>query len=104
MKPYLNAKRAVENEAKKRLASRAYFVYPGIIFDKARYSSYLPGLFLTYLSWIKYFNNLRPISRRDFATNIENILLGKRVHYSKEANLSKAIVCLRQNHYTVVDN
>ncbi|AFT82192.1 NAD-dependent epimerase/dehydratase family protein [Leuconostoc carnosum] len=78
MKPYLNAKRAVENEAKKRLASRAYFVYPGIIFDKARYSSYLPGLFLTYLSWIKYFNNLRPISRRDFATNIENILLGKK--------------------------
>lgn len=77
MKPYLNAKRFVENEANVALGKRAFMVYPGIIFDKDRLSSYLPGLISFKLNNIPYFKKLRSISRQDFAKEIEQILLTK---------------------------
>jgi len=52
-------------------------VYPGIIFDKDRLSSYLPGLISFKLKNIPYFKKLRSISRQDFAKEIEQILLTK---------------------------
>ncbi|CAM3146908.1 NAD-dependent epimerase/dehydratase family protein [Leuconostoc rapi] len=77
MKPYLNAKSTVEQMAAAKLAQRAFMVYPGIIFDHARLSSYLPGLMVYKLRRIPYFNHLRSIPRSLFATEVEQILLGK---------------------------
>lgn len=77
MKPYLNAKYAVEKEMTERLPNRSYSVYPGIIFDKARKSSYIPGIILTHLTWINYFKQLRPVSRDFFAQEIYHIVLNK---------------------------
>ncbi|MGN1293494.1 SDR family oxidoreductase [Weissella soli] len=78
MKPYLKAKRAVEQDMQQRLAEQAYLVYPGIIFDKARFSSYLPGLVLAQLTILPYFRKLRPLSRTQFSREIERMLLGQK--------------------------
>lgn len=76
MNPYLKAKRTVEKEMQQRLVERAYVVYPGVIFDKARFSSYVPGLVLAQLTVLPYFRKLRPLSRSQFSHEIERILLG----------------------------
>lgn len=76
MNPYLRAKRKVESRMQKLLTGRAYAVYPGIIFDKTRFSSYILGLLLTRLTAITYVKKLRPISRKNFSAEIEHILSG----------------------------
>ncbi|ADG40609.1 MULTISPECIES: NAD(P)-dependent oxidoreductase [Leuconostoc] len=76
MKPYLNAKSIVEQMAATKLSQRAFMVYPGIIFDHDRLSSYLPGLIAFKLRKIPYFKHLRAIPRNLFASEIEQILLG----------------------------
>lgn len=76
MAPYLKAKRAVEAQMHALLPERAYMVYPGIIFDKARLSSYFLGRILSHLNGIPYVKKLRPISRQAFASEIAQILSG----------------------------
>lgn len=77
MKPYLNAKRAVERLMKQSLPGRAYIVYPGIIYDKTRLSSFIPGILLSHLVKVPYFKKLRPISRQSFSLEIQRILNGQ---------------------------
>lgn len=77
MKPYLKAKRSVEDYMQENISGRSFVVYPGIIYDKARKSSYYPAIALTYLSSISYFKKFRPIKRSDFSKNIQKILNGK---------------------------
>ncbi|ACA82156.1 NAD(P)H-binding protein [Leuconostoc citreum] len=78
MRPYLKAKRAVEKDMAQLLPKRSFSVYPGIIFDKDRTSSYLPGLMVARLRGISYFYKLRAIPRTYFAKEIKKILLGHR--------------------------
>ena len=59
------------------LPGRAVAVYPGIIFDPARQSSYWPGVTLTHLKSIAYFNKFRPVARSEFAKEVAGILTGK---------------------------
>lgn len=77
MKPYLNAKRSVERLMKQSLPGRAYIVYPGIIYDKTRLSSFIPGILLSHLVKVPYFKKLRPISRQSFSLEIQRILNGQ---------------------------
>lgn len=77
MRPYLKAKLAVEREMAQALPGRAFAVYPGIIFDPARQSSYWPGVALTHLKSITYFNKFRPVARAEFAKEVSGILTGK---------------------------
>ncbi|ALI33785.1 NAD-dependent epimerase/dehydratase family protein [Weissella cibaria] len=79
MKPYMNAKRAVELHMKQDIPNRSYIVYPGIIFDKSRISSFVPGLIMSHMTKLPYFRKLRPVSLKEFSTEIELILTG---HYS----------------------
>lgn len=83
MKPYLKAKLTVETLAKTQLGSRAFIVYPGIVFDKDRRSSYLLGILIKKCRHLSYFDHLRSISRLEFATEIEQILLGFPSHLLK---------------------
>lgn len=76
MKPYLKAKLTVEALAKTTLGQRAFMVYPGIIFDKDRQSSYFPGVMIKKYDRFSYFNHLRAISRSEFSAEVEQILLG----------------------------
>lgn len=76
MRAYLNSKRQVETEFRAALPTRTYVVYPGLIFDRARFSSYLPGLLLEHLTWLPSIRALRPIRRARFAQEIESILAG----------------------------
>lgn len=78
MKPYLKAKRAVESDMKELLTNRSYTVYPGVIFDKARCSSYIPGVILSHLTFIPYVKKLRPVKRERFAREVAKILLGEK--------------------------
>lgn len=82
MKPYLNAKSTVEHMATTKLAQRSFVVYPGIIFDRARLSSYLPGLMVYKLSHIPYFEHLRALPRNIFANEVAHILLGETTNLS----------------------
>lgn len=75
MKPYLKAKLEVESLAKKQLKNRAFMVYPGIVFDKDRQSSYLPGILINKFKRLSYFDHLRAISRTEFSSEVEQILL-----------------------------
>ncbi|MBS1008529.1 NAD-dependent epimerase/dehydratase family protein [Leuconostoc suionicum] len=77
---YLRAKLTVEHSAKALLNDRAYNVYPGIIYDKSRIYSYIPAIILVTLQHIpglKFLQRYRPISRKTFAIEVENILNGK---------------------------
>ena len=84
MKPYLNAKRAVEKLMNQSLSGRAYIVYPGIIYDKSRLSSFIPGILLSHLVKVPYFKKLRPISRQSFSLEIQRILNGKHSHLEEK--------------------
>ncbi|API72408.1 NAD dependent epimerase/dehydratase family protein [Leuconostoc suionicum] len=77
---YLRAKLSVEHSAKALLNDRAYNVYPGIVYDKSRIYSYIPAIILVTLQHIpglKFLQRYRPISRKTFAIEVENILNGK---------------------------
>lgn len=77
---YLRAKLYVEHSAKALLNDRAYNVYPGIVYDKSRIYSYIPAIILVTLQHIpglKFLQRYRPISRKTFAIEVENILNGK---------------------------
>lgn len=77
---YLRAKLSVEHSAKALLNDRAYNVYPGIVYDKSRIYSYIPAIILVTLQHIpglKFLQRYRPISRKTFVIEVENILNGK---------------------------
>lgn len=77
---YLRAKLTVEHSAKALLNDRAYNVYPGIVYDKSRIYSYIPAIILVTLQRIpglKFSQRYRPVSRKTFAIEVENILNGK---------------------------
>ncbi|KGB51134.1 nucleoside-diphosphate sugar epimerase [Leuconostoc mesenteroides P45] len=77
---YLRAKLTVEHSAKDLLNNRAYNVYPGIVYDKSRIYSYIPAIILVTLQRIpglKFLQRYRPVSRKTFAIEVENILNGK---------------------------
>lgn len=77
---YLRAKLSVEHSAKTLLNDRAYNVYPGIVYDKSRIYSYIPAIILVTLQRIpglKFLQRYRPVSRKTFAIEVENILNGK---------------------------
>lgn len=77
---YLRAKLTVEYSAKALLNDRAYNVYPGIVYDKSRIYSYIPAIILVTLQRIpglKFLQRYRPVSRKTFAIEVENILNGK---------------------------
>lgn len=77
---YLRAKLSVEHSAKALLNDRAYNVYPGIVYDKSRIYSYIPAIMLVTLQHIpglKFLQRYRPISRKAFAIEVENILNSK---------------------------
>lgn len=77
---YLRAKLSVEHSAKALLNDRAYNVYPGIVYDKSRIYSYISAIILVTLQHIpglKFLQRYRPISRKTFAIEVENILNGK---------------------------
>ncbi|BAX73084.1 NAD-dependent epimerase/dehydratase family protein [Leuconostoc mesenteroides] len=77
---YLRAKLSVEHSAKALLNDRAYNVYPGIVYDKSRIYSYIPAIILVTLqriSGLKFLQRYRPVSRKTFAIEVENILNGK---------------------------
>ncbi|MGX4593823.1 NAD-dependent epimerase/dehydratase family protein [Leuconostoc sp. JNUCC 76] len=78
---YLQAKLTVEHSAKSLLNDRAYNVYPGIVYDKSRIYSYIPAIILVTLQHIpglKFLQRYRPVSRKTFAIEVENILNGKK--------------------------
>ena len=77
---YLQAKLTVEHSAKALLNDRAYNVYPGIVYDKSRIYSYIPAIILVTLQRIpglKFLQRYRPVRRKTFAIEVENILNGK---------------------------
>ncbi|WP_288629377.1 NAD(P)-dependent oxidoreductase [uncultured Leuconostoc sp.] len=77
---YLRAKLTIEHSAKALLNDRAYNVYPGIVYDKSRIYSYIPAIILVTLQRIpglKFLQRYRPVSRKTFAIEVENILNGK---------------------------
>ncbi|MBZ1513677.1 NAD-dependent epimerase/dehydratase family protein [Leuconostoc mesenteroides] len=77
---YLRAKLTVEHSAKALLNDRAYNVYPGIVYDKSRIYSYIPAIILVTLQRIpglKFLQRYRPVRRKTFAIEVENILNGK---------------------------
>lgn len=77
---YLRAKLTVEHSAKALLNDRAYNVYPGIVYDTSRIYSYIPAIILVTLQRIpglKFLQRYRPVSRKTFAIEVENILNGK---------------------------
>lgn len=77
---YLRAKLTVEHSAKALLNDRAYNVYPGIVYAKSRIYSYIPAIILVTLQRIpglKFLRRYRPVSRKIFAIEVENILNGK---------------------------
>ncbi|QEA58564.1 NAD-dependent epimerase/dehydratase family protein [Leuconostoc koreense] len=77
---YLRAKLTVEQSAKVLLNDRAYNVYPGIVYDKSRIYSYIPAIILVGLQRIpgfKFLKRYRPVSRKTFAIEVENILNDK---------------------------
>lgn len=78
---YLRAKLTVEHSAKALLNDRAYNVYPGIVYDKSRIYSYIPAIILVTLQRIpglKFLQRYRPVSRKTFSIEVENILNGKK--------------------------
>ncbi|MFT8824588.1 MAG: Fe-S-binding domain-containing protein [Liquorilactobacillus mali] len=79
MGAYMKAKLVLEDELKKRLGTRAVFVYPGLIYHKERPFVYVIAIALNNLTKIKpltrLVERLRPIARARFAVEIRNILL-----------------------------
>ncbi len=66
------------------LPGRAYIVYPGIIYDKTRLSSFIPGILLSHVAKLPYFKKLRPISRKTFSLEIQRILNGQHSHLEEK--------------------
>ncbi|KRM89925.1 NAD(P)H-binding protein [Liquorilactobacillus cacaonum] len=87
MKNYLKAKLVLERELKERLGIKTVIVYPGLIYHKERPSVYIIGKSLKILTRLKIFNRfitpLRPISRGKFASEIENVIVGKDSYLTK---------------------
>lgn len=80
MKDYMKAKKEVEAYGQKRLKARFISVFPGIVYDTSRKSSYFPARLLEPLIKIPIFSFLksyRPIKRRQFAKEIHKIIEGK---------------------------
>lgn len=80
MKGYMDAKKRVENYGKERLKSRFICVFPGIIYDPTRKSSYFAAQLLKALLKFPIFHTLkkyRPIKRSVFAKEIYQIIQGK---------------------------
>ena len=74
---YLRAKLTVEHSAKALLNDRAYNVYPGIVYDTSRIYSYIPAIILVTLQRIpglKFLQRYRPVSRKTFAIEVENMV------------------------------
>ena len=80
MNDYMKAKKEVEAYGKKYLNSRFISVFPGIVYDASRKSSYFPARLLEPLVKIPIFSFLksyRPIKRSQFAKEIHKIIEGK---------------------------
>jgi nucleoside-diphosphate-sugar epimerase len=80
MNDYMKAKKEVETYGQKRLKSRFVSVFPGIVYDASRKSSYFPARLLKTLIKIPIFSFLktyRPIKRSEFAREIHKIIVGE---------------------------
>lgn len=80
MNDYMRAKKEVEAYGQKRLKSRFVSVFPGIVYDASRKSSYFPARLLEPLIKIPIFfflKSYRPIKRSQFAKEIHKIIEGK---------------------------
>ena len=76
----MKAKKEVEAYGQKRLKARFISVFPGIVYDASRKSSYFPARLLEPLIKIPIFSFLksyRPIKRSQFAKEIHKIIEGK---------------------------
>lgn len=76
---YLNAKRYTEKLLVNYLGDRVIILYPGLIYDRERLSTYYLG---KVLEKIPMLSKLRPIKRTDFAEEVKKI-----ISHSKQSEL-----------------
>ncbi|MBM7617429.1 hypothetical protein JOC36_000986 [Weissella uvarum] len=77
LKKYMDTKRAIADFAKSRLNARAFNVYPGLVYDRTRQSTYYPALMLKWLiqrAHLSFLTKCRPVPRTTFAQEIEKIV------------------------------
>lgn len=74
---YIKAKRTVEKYARQVLGKRAYVVYPGLIYDRTKKSTYYLGKILYVITFLPGLKKYRPVKRKILAQEIEKILQGK---------------------------
>lgn len=74
---YLKAKRTVEKYARQVLGKRAYVVYPGLIYDRTKKSTYYLGKILHVITALPGLKKYQPVERKILAQAIEKILQGK---------------------------
>ena len=74
---YLKAKRIVEKYARQVLGKRAYVVYPGLIYDRTKKSTYYLGKILHVITFLPGLKKYQPVERKILAQAIEKILQGK---------------------------
>lgn len=74
---YLEAKRTVETYARQVLGERAYVVYPGLIYDRTKKSTYYLGKILHVITFLPGLKKYRPVERKILAQAIEKIIQGK---------------------------
>ena len=80
---YLRAKRTVEKYAHQVLGKRAYVVYPGLIYDRTKKSTYYLGKILHVIAFLPGLKKYRPVKRKILAQAIEKILQGKTSEFER---------------------
>lgn len=80
LKNYLSVKRQTEQLLKRKLGSRAVILYPSLIYQQQRKSTWILAHLLLFGQRIppvaKYFKKWQPISRERFCQEVKKILLG----------------------------
>lgn len=74
---YLEAKRTVETYARQVLGERAYVVYPGLVYDRTKRSTYYLGKILHVITFLPGLKKYRPVERKILAQAIEKIIQGE---------------------------
>lgn len=71
---YLTAKKLAEQLLKTKLSHRVTILYPGLIYDRQRQSTYYLGRALALVKKWPGFAKIRPIARNDFAKEVVAII------------------------------
>ncbi|MFT9273014.1 MULTISPECIES: NAD(P)H-binding protein [Liquorilactobacillus] len=87
LKNYVTVKKEMEQILREKLGQRTVLLYPGLIYDKDRYSNWLLAQVLLKLGKIpglqQPINTWRIISRQMFSRQIRQVLLGKSSYLEK---------------------